>query len=90
MMIFFSNWLNCIFVITATYNAEPIPNLFVKLLARDKTHEMQMAAAQCLTYLCRGGAISPDNPIIVLKVRTFWFKTAPSIGPLLCIDFIGF
>ncbi|XP_064598318.1 armadillo repeat-containing protein 8-like [Liolophura sinensis] len=54
-------------VATATYNAEPIPNLFVKLLARDKTHEMQMAAAQCLTYLCRGGAISPDNPIIVLK-----------------------
>ncbi|KAJ8320774.1 hypothetical protein KUTeg_002361 [Tegillarca granosa] len=52
---------------SATYNGDAIPVLLVKLLTRDKTSEMQMAAARCLTYLCRGGAISPQNPVIMLK-----------------------
>ncbi|XP_033728549.1 armadillo repeat-containing protein 8-like isoform X2 [Pecten maximus] len=51
----------------ASYNGESISSLLVKLLTRDKTSEMQMAAAKCLTYLCRGGAITPQNPIIMLK-----------------------
>ncbi|KAK3083010.1 hypothetical protein FSP39_011619, partial [Pinctada imbricata] len=52
---------------TATYNGEAIPTLLVKLLARDKTSEMQMAAAKCLTYLCRGGALPPRSNIILMK-----------------------
>ncbi|CAG2231934.1 ARMC8 [Mytilus edulis] len=52
---------------TATYNGESIPSLLVKLLARDKTSEMQMAAARCLTYLCRGGALQPSSNVIMFK-----------------------
>lgn len=52
---------------TATYNGESIPSLLVKLLARDKTSEMQMAAARCLTYLCRGRALQPSSNIIMYK-----------------------
>jgi hypothetical protein len=55
--------------ISASYNGESIPILLVKLLARDKTSEMQMAAARCLTYLCRGGALQPSDNIIMFKVN---------------------
>lgn len=57
---------------SATYNGESIPTLLVRLLARDKTSEMQMAAARCLTYLCRGGALQPSSNIIM-------FKTLPTL-----------
>ncbi|XP_048772838.1 armadillo repeat-containing protein 8-like isoform X3 [Ostrea edulis] len=52
---------------TATYNGESIPNLLLRLLSRDKPSEMQMAAAKCLTYLCRGGAIPTHCPTIQNK-----------------------
>jgi len=55
--------------ISASYNGESIPTLLVRLLARDKTSEMQMAAARCLTYLCRGGALQPSDNIIMFKVN---------------------
>ena len=55
--------------ISASYNGESIPTLLVRLLARDKTSEMQMAAARCLTYLCRGGALQPSDNIITFKVN---------------------
>ncbi|KAK2141288.1 hypothetical protein LSH36_1127g00056 [Paralvinella palmiformis] len=54
-------------VATATYNGELIPNLLLHLLARDKTTEMQMQAAKCLTYLCRAGALDPADPLISKK-----------------------
>ncbi|KAL5006183.1 hypothetical protein ScPMuIL_017341 [Solemya velum] len=54
-------------IATATYNGQAIPSLLVRLLARDETSEMQMAAAKCLTFLCRGGAISPQENNIALK-----------------------
>lgn len=53
---------------SATYNGESIPNLLLRLLSRDKPSEMQMAAAKCLTYLCRGGAIPTHCPTIQNKV----------------------
>lgn len=53
---------------SATYNGDPIPKLLIHLLARDKTSEMQMAAAKCMTYLYRGSAIEASNTIITLKV----------------------
>ncbi|XP_061163815.1 armadillo repeat-containing protein 8-like isoform X2 [Saccostrea echinata] len=52
---------------TATYNGESIPNLLLRLLSRDKPSEMQMAAAKCMTYLCRGGAIPTHCPTIQNK-----------------------
>ncbi|XP_046342710.1 armadillo repeat-containing protein 8-like isoform X2 [Haliotis rufescens] len=54
-------------VASATYNGDPIPKLLIHLLARDKTSEMQMAAAKCMTYLYRGSAIEASNTIITLK-----------------------
>lgn len=46
---------------------ESIPEMLVRLRNRDKTSEMQMAAAKCLTYLYRGGALNANDPIIMLK-----------------------
>ncbi|ESO98508.1 hypothetical protein LOTGIDRAFT_201652 [Lottia gigantea] len=54
-------------VASATFNGEPIPSLLVKLMARNKTSEMQMASAKCLTYLYRSGGLTADNPLIPLK-----------------------
>ena len=55
-------------VIAATYNGVPVIQLIGRLQSRDKTSEMQMAAAKCLTYLHRGGAITHDAEIIQLEV----------------------
>ena len=54
--------------LTACHNGDPVPNLLVQLLLRDKTSEMQISAAKVLAYLCRGGALDPQDSRIVLKV----------------------
>jgi hypothetical protein len=58
---------------TATHNGEPFPNLLVQLLYRDKTSEMQILAAKVLAYMCRGGAIDPQDPKIAMKVNILYF-----------------
>ena len=57
-----------VFVI-ASYNGDPIPSMLMRLLLRDKTSEMQLAAAKCLAYLYRGGAMEATDPRIVNKVH---------------------
>ncbi|CAH1790086.1 unnamed protein product [Owenia fusiformis] len=54
-------------VAMATHNGQSLPNMFVKLLARDKPLEMQMAAATCLAYIYRAGALNASDPMISLK-----------------------
>lgn len=54
-------------VASASYNGDPIPSMLVRLLLRDKTSEMQLAAAKCLAYLYRGGALDSEDPRIVNK-----------------------
>ncbi|XP_064646417.1 armadillo repeat-containing protein 8-like isoform X2 [Lineus longissimus] len=54
-------------IVSANYKGETIPTMLVKLLARDKTSEMQMSAAKCLTYLCRASILDPQDPVIMLK-----------------------
>uniref|UniRef100_T1J6L0 Armadillo repeat-containing protein 8 n=1 Tax=Strigamia maritima TaxID=126957 RepID=T1J6L0_STRMM len=54
-------------VATSSFGGKSIPDILVGLIARDKPIEMQMAAAKCLTYLCRAGAISPEDPKILYK-----------------------
>ncbi|ELU07690.1 hypothetical protein CAPTEDRAFT_150039 [Capitella teleta] len=54
-------------VATATFNGDLITSMLSRLISRDKTTEMQMAAAKCLTYLCRADAISASEPIIGFK-----------------------
>ncbi|KAK7113106.1 armadillo repeat-containing protein 8-like [Littorina saxatilis] len=57
----------CAAVASATFNGVSVPQLIGKLQCRDKTSEMQMASAKCLTFLHRGGAISAKDRIIVLE-----------------------
>lgn len=66
-MLCYGNEDVCKAVATAVFNGESVPSLIVKLLGRDRTSEMQMAAAKCLTYLYRGGAIPATNRIISHK-----------------------
>ncbi|XP_013393679.1 armadillo repeat-containing protein 8 isoform X2 [Lingula anatina] len=54
-------------VATASYCGERIPDLIAQCLTRDRSIEMQIAAAKSLTYLCRAGAIDPHDPIITMK-----------------------
>ena len=44
-----------------------MPDLLNELLSRDKSHEMQLAAATCLTTLHRAGALSADDPRILFR-----------------------
>ncbi|XP_068101336.1 armadillo repeat-containing protein 8 isoform X1 [Hyperolius riggenbachi] len=48
-------------------DGELLPQIFVKMLQRDKPIEMQLTAAKCLTYMCRAGSIRTDDNCIVLK-----------------------
>ena len=57
-------------VASASYNGDPIPSMLMRLLLRDKTSEMQLAAAKCLAYLYRGGAMEATDTRIVNKVHT--------------------
>ncbi|PVD37988.1 hypothetical protein C0Q70_00591 [Pomacea canaliculata] len=63
----FNNEDTCKAIASATFNGEQISSLFGQLLAHDKTSEMQMAAAKCLTYLYRGGAIPPTDRLVSHK-----------------------
>jgi hypothetical protein len=36
-------------------------------MARDKPSEMQMAAARCVTYMHRAGAVSAEDPKILYR-----------------------
>ncbi|XP_062438634.1 armadillo repeat-containing protein 8 isoform X5 [Rhea pennata] len=48
-------------------DGELLPQIFVKMLQRDKPVEMQLTSAKCLTSMCRAGAIRTDDSCIVLK-----------------------
>ena len=54
-------------IATKSYGGKAVPDLLVDLMARDKPHEMQLAAAICLTFLHRAGALSTDDPKIIFK-----------------------
>lgn len=61
--------------------------MLVRLRNRDKTSEMQMAAAKCLTYLYRGGALNANDPIIMLKVSFDFFQLRIGFSDLHLISF---
>ncbi|XP_029462041.1 armadillo repeat-containing protein 8 isoform X2 [Rhinatrema bivittatum] len=54
-------------LVNVLVDGELLPQIFVKMLQRDKPIEMQLTAAKCLTYMCRAGAIRTDDNCIVLK-----------------------
>nr|CAD7439785.1 unnamed protein product [Timema bartmani] len=49
------------------FGGKSVPDLLVCLMARDKPSEMQMAAAKCVTYMHRAGALSAEDPKILFK-----------------------
>ncbi|XP_043348768.1 armadillo repeat-containing protein 8 isoform X23 [Dermochelys coriacea] len=54
-------------LVNVLVDGELLPQIFVKMLQRDKPIEMQLTSAKCLTYMCRAGAIQTDDNCIVLK-----------------------
>nr|CAD7397304.1 unnamed protein product [Timema poppensis] len=50
-----------------SFGGKSVPDLLVCLMARDKPSEMQMAAAKCVTYMHRAGALSAEDPKILFK-----------------------
>ncbi|XP_076312959.1 LOW QUALITY PROTEIN: armadillo repeat-containing protein 8-like [Tachypleus tridentatus] len=52
---------------TVSFGGKSVPDQLVTLMGRDKTTEMQLASAKCMTYLCRAGAITAEDPRIVYK-----------------------
>ncbi|KAG8559012.1 hypothetical protein GDO81_017216 [Engystomops pustulosus] len=55
-------------LVNVLVDGELLPQIFVKMLQRDKPIEMQLTAAKCLTYMCRAGSIRTDDNCIVLKL----------------------
>nr|CAD7452752.1 unnamed protein product [Timema tahoe] len=51
----------------SSFGGKSVPDLLVCLMARDKPSEMQMAAAKCVTYMHRAGALSAEDPKILFK-----------------------
>lgn len=54
-------------VVTSSYGGRSVPDILVTLMARDKATEMQLAAAKCMTFLSRAGALHSEDPRIVFK-----------------------
>ncbi|XP_064465922.1 armadillo repeat-containing protein 8-like isoform X1 [Ornithodoros turicata] len=52
---------------TSSYGGRSVPDLLVTLMARDKPTEMQLAAAKCMTFLSRAGAIRSEDPRVTFK-----------------------
>ncbi|XP_043378986.1 armadillo repeat-containing protein 8 isoform X7 [Chelonia mydas] len=55
-------------LVNVLVDGELLPQIFVKMLQRDKPIEMQLTSAKCLTYMCRAGGIQTDDNCIVLKL----------------------
>ncbi|KAM6260834.1 armadillo repeat-containing protein 8 isoform 6-T7 [Spheniscus humboldti] len=55
-------------LVNVSVDGELLPQIFVKMLQRDKPIEMQVTSAKCLTSMCRAGAIRTDDSCIVLKL----------------------
>ncbi|KAM9231460.1 armadillo repeat-containing protein 8 isoform 3-T3 [Leptosomus discolor] len=54
-------------LVNVSVDGELLPQIFVKMLQRDKPIEMQLTSAKCLTSMCRAGAIRTDDSSIILK-----------------------
>ncbi|XP_077498670.1 armadillo repeat-containing protein 8-like isoform X2 [Amblyomma americanum] len=52
---------------TSSYGGRTLPDILVTLMARDKPTEMQLAAAKCMTFISRAGAMHSEDPRIVFK-----------------------
>ncbi|XP_075573222.1 armadillo repeat-containing protein 8 isoform X7 [Pelecanus crispus] len=55
-------------LVNVSVDGELLPQIFVKMLQRDKPIEMQLTSAKCLTSMCRAGAIRTDDSCIILKL----------------------
>ncbi|KAG8177148.1 hypothetical protein JTE90_020023 [Oedothorax gibbosus] len=52
---------------TSNYMGKSVPDILVSLMSRDRTTKMQLAAAKCMTYLFRSGALAADDSKVVYK-----------------------
>lgn len=54
-------------LVVSSYGGRTVPDILVTLMTRDKPTEMQLAAAKCMTFLSRTGAVHSEDPRIVFK-----------------------
>ncbi|KAF0026952.1 hypothetical protein F2P81_021689 [Scophthalmus maximus] len=54
-------------LVNVLVDGELLSQVFVRMMQRDQTIEMQLTAAKCLTYMCRAGSIRTDDSCVVLK-----------------------
>lgn len=52
---------------SSSFDGKSVPDILVSLMSRDKTTEMQLASAKCMTYMFRSGALQADDSRIVYK-----------------------
>uniref|UniRef100_A0A8D3C9E7 Armadillo repeat-containing protein 8 n=1 Tax=Scophthalmus maximus TaxID=52904 RepID=A0A8D3C9E7_SCOMX len=55
-------------LVNVLVDGELLSQVFVRMMQRDQTIEMQLTAAKCLTYMCRAGSIRTDDSCVVLKL----------------------
>ncbi|KAI4471295.1 armadillo repeat-containing protein 8 [Holotrichia oblita] len=54
-------------VVNTMFRNVESPNIFVSLLARDRSIETLLETAKCLTNMCRSGALAPNDSMIVYR-----------------------
>lgn len=54
-------------VAKTSHQGKSIPDMLINLMGRDKPTEMQLAAARCVTYIHRAGALTADDPKILYR-----------------------
>lgn len=52
---------------SSSFDGKSVPDILVSLMSRDRTTEMQLASAKCMTYMFRSGALQADDSRIVYK-----------------------
>ncbi|XP_054719542.1 LOW QUALITY PROTEIN: armadillo repeat-containing protein 8-like [Uloborus diversus] len=52
---------------TSSFGGRSVPDILISLMSRDRTTEMQLVSAKCMTYMFRAGALSADDSRIIYK-----------------------
>ncbi len=54
-------------IVTENCDSKTIPDILVSMMSQEKTNEMQLTAAKCMTYLHRSGALTSEDKRVVYK-----------------------
>lgn len=54
-------------IVNENCDSKTIPDILVSMMSQEKTNEMQLTAAKCMTYLHRSGALTSEDKRVVYK-----------------------